>query len=191
MSLTDLIDHYGYVAVLLGAFIEGETMLILGGFAAHQGYLGFPGVVLAAFTGSVCGDQLAYFIGRRYGERVLQRFPRLRAGVESATARLGRHETPLLVGFRFLYGIRNVTPLAAGLARIPVHRFVLLNMIGASAWSVSVAAAGYAMGRGFITVVDRARKYEELAFAVILVAGAAWIGLRALARRRKHRAVHA
>ena len=56
-----LIDTYGYWAVLLATFPEGETILVIAGFAAHQGYLTLMPVILAAFAGSLCGDQLFFF----------------------------------------------------------------------------------------------------------------------------------
>lgn len=190
ISISELLDRYGYAAVLIGTFVEGETILILGGFAAHQGYLSFPFVVAAAFVGSVCGDQTAFFIGRRYGQRLLERWPGLRAGVLRATGLLARHEVPLLLGFRFVYGIRNVTPIAAGLGAIRVPRFVMFNLMGALAWSTLVAALGYAFGRGFVLVVARARRFEEHAMFVILGLGAVWLVARYLSRRaaaRRHR----
>ena len=51
------------MAVILGTFLEGETILVLAGLAAHQGYLSLSGIILAAFAGSLCGDQLFFFWG--------------------------------------------------------------------------------------------------------------------------------
>ncbi len=121
MSLTELLHEYGYLAILVGTFAEGETILIMGGFAAHQGYLALPWVMVSAFVGSLCGDQLAFFAGRRYGAALLARFPRLRPGVDRATALVARRGTPLLLGFRFIYGIRNLVPIAAGVEPHPVR----------------------------------------------------------------------
>ena len=181
--LSQFLAHYGYVAVLLGTVLEGETILILGGFAAHQGYLELPGVVLAAFVGSLLGDVGWFLLGRRYGQRVLARFPRLRTGVERATSLLQRREILLLLSFRFVYGIRTVTPLAAGLTAIPMPRFMLLNALGAAAWSVIIAGAGYVVGRGFMTLLERARAFEEHAFVAILLAGVTWFVVGRLRRR--------
>jgi membrane protein DedA with SNARE-associated domain len=183
--LTELLHRYGYVVILLGTLVEGETILLMGGFAAHQGYLELPWVMLAAFVGSLSGDQLAFFAGRHYGPRLLERFPRLRKGVEHGRSLLLRRGTLLLLGFRFVYGIRNVTPLAAGLSEVPVARFVTLNALGAALWSVSVGSAGYAFGRGFALLVERARHFEEIALAVMALAGLAFAALRCFGRRMK------
>lgn len=170
-SLAELLKQYGYLAVLLGTFLEGETILLMAGFAAHQGYLSLPGVMLAAFVGSLAGDQLAFFAGRRYGRAALSRFPRVLAQLERATGLLERYGSALLVGFRFVYGIRNATPLSAGLSRIPVSRFVLLNAVGALLWATTVSAAGYVFGRAIELVLADARRVEEVVLATILGLG--------------------
>ena len=78
-TLQSLVENYGYYAVFVGTFLEGETILIMAGFAAHSGYLALPWVMLVAFFGGLLGDQLCFFLGRRHGRRILQRFPKLRA----------------------------------------------------------------------------------------------------------------
>jgi len=60
MNLQSIIENYGNAAILIGTFLEGETILVLAGLAAHQGYLLLSGVIFAAFLGSLCGDQLFF-----------------------------------------------------------------------------------------------------------------------------------
>ncbi len=55
MTLQSLIETYGYLTILLETFLEGETILVLGGFAAHRGYMHLPWVIGAAFVDSLCG----------------------------------------------------------------------------------------------------------------------------------------
>ena len=75
MDLQGIIENYGYVAILIGTFLEGETILVLAGLAAHQGYLVLIWVILAAFSGSLCGDQLFFYLGRKHSQVVLSRRP--------------------------------------------------------------------------------------------------------------------
>jgi membrane protein DedA with SNARE-associated domain len=171
VTLSELIEKYGYVAVLIGTCLEGETVLVMAGFAAHQGHLALPGVMGAAFTGSLVGDQLAFFAGRRYGDRLRARFGGLRKGIDRAGALLDRHGTPLLLGFRFIYGIRTVTPLAAGMSGVGSARFLLLNVLGAALWAVSVGAAGYAFGHGLELLLERAHRFEGHVLLAMAAAG--------------------
>jgi len=123
VTLESIVDTYGYVAVLLGTFLEGETILVLGGFAAHRGYLALPWVIVAAFFGSLCGDQLFFFLGRKHSQAVLARRPAWKASADKANRLLERYRTPFILIFRFLYGLRSVCPFVIGelCASPPVH----------------------------------------------------------------------
>lgn len=52
MSLEYLVTTYGYPVIAIGTFLEGESILVLGGFAAHSGYLELPRFMGSRFMGS-------------------------------------------------------------------------------------------------------------------------------------------
>ena len=88
--LDQFLQDFGYFALFLGTFFEGETILVLAGFLAFRGYMDINMVVLVAFFGSYAGDQLWYFMGRRHGRKLLARKPRMLVTVALAnkTARI-------------------------------------------------------------------------------------------------------
>ena len=79
MSLAILVSTYGYAAIALGAFFEGETVLVLGGLAASQGYLALPGVCAAAFLSTLCADLVWFHLGRAKGPALLEKRPSWKA----------------------------------------------------------------------------------------------------------------
>lgn len=169
------LQTYGYWAVLIGTFLEGETILVLGGLAAHLGYLDLSGVILAAFIGSLCGDQLFFFLGRRHSAFLLNRRPAWKSKLERAHRLIDRFQTPLILGFRFLYGLRTVMPFAIGISAVPVLRFVILNALGAIVWAGIVAGGGYLFGHALEGLLGNIRHYEKMLFILVAVAGiAAW-----------------
>jgi membrane protein DedA with SNARE-associated domain len=123
-----LIATYGYLAVAVGSFLEGETVLVMAGFAAHRSYLHFRFVVLAAFLGSLAGDQLYFFIGRARGAAFLARRPRWQARVAGVHALLERRPALFILSLRFglLWGFRTVAPFVIGMSRVHTSRFVLV-----------------------------------------------------------------
>jgi membrane protein DedA with SNARE-associated domain len=173
--LEELIQRFGYLAILVGTFLEGETVLLLGGFAAHRGYLNLVGVMVAAFAGSLVGDWLYFEIGRRKGMAFLDERPAWRSRVGRTLQLVNTHQTLLILGFRFLYGIRTVTPFALGASGVSPLRFALLNVPSAAFWAVAFGGLGYALGNTLEAVMGNIRRYEHLVFAAILAAGAlAW-----------------
>ena len=188
MTLEHLISHYGYVALVIGTFVEGESFLIVAGFAVHLGYLKLQWVILAAFAGSVAADQLYFFLGRVKGEAFLKRRPRWATKVERVWKLLDRYRTLFAIGFRFVCGFRTVTPFAIGLSNIRASRFLVLNMIGALAWSVIVALVGYFFGAAAEAAAVNVRKYEHWIICGIFLAAAVVWTIYFLHKSKKHRA---
>lgn len=182
-GLAHLIDEFGYLAVLIGTFLEGETILVLAGFAAHQGYLRIEWVILAAFAGSLSGDQLWFALSRRHGRRWLLRRPKLAARLDLAMRWLDRYPTLFVLSFRFLYGIRAVAPWAIGLSRIPTGRFVVLNVIAATVWAIAFGSIGYLFGQAVETALGDLHKLEHRLLAAIVLAIGFVLAARWLTRR--------
>ncbi|MEW6266404.1 MAG: DedA family protein [Thermodesulfobacteriota bacterium] len=160
MTLQHLVENYGYLAIWIGTFLEGETILVLGGLAAQQGFLSLPWVVVCAFTGSLFGDQFFFFLGRRHGSFLLAHRPSWRAKFERAERLFARIQTPLIIIFRFLYGLRAVLPFFFGLSSVPLGRFMFLNVIGALVWAVAVGVAGFLFGHALTALLGDLKKYE-------------------------------
>lgn len=159
-NLPQLLADYGYLAVFVGAVLEGETVLLLAGFAAHQGYLSLPLVMAAAFAGGTLGDQLFFALGHTAGRRLLLRLPHARSRVRRVQRLLQRYDAALIVGIRFMYGLRIVGPVVMGSCGIPVWRFVLFNMIGAALWAPLVTSLGYAFGQALQVALGNLQRYE-------------------------------
>jgi len=176
MSLESLVQTYGYVVVLVGTFLEGETVLVLGGFAAHLGYMKLPGVILAAFVGSLSGDQLFFHIGRWRGQAFLEKRPHWQARARKVHQLLEKHGIPFMIGFRFLYGLRTVSPFVIGTSSVPAGFFLLLNSIGAIMWAVAVGTGGYLFGHAMEVIIGDVKRYEQVALVAIAIIGlSVWI----------------
>jgi len=173
MTVEHFIATYGFWAILIGTFLEGEMILVMGGFAAYQGYLGFPLVVLAAFLGSYSGDQLFFFLGRRHSDRILKLRPSWEKRMDVVNRWLEKIGTPVILLFRFTYGFRTITPFILGMSTVRSRTFILLNGLGAMAWALLIAAGGYFFGYALERVLGDIRHYERLVFALILAVGLA------------------
>ena len=169
MTIEWAVMHFGYPAVVVGTFFEGEIILILAGFAAHRGYLDLPLVILAAFIGSLLGDQLYFFLGRWRGHAVLNKHPDWKDRIVRFRRLMARHDILIILVFRFLYGLRTVAPFAIGLSDIPIWKFIILNSISAGIWAVTVGLLGYLFGHTMELVIDEIKHYELAVMAGLLV----------------------
>ena len=182
--ISAFVASYGYLAVFVGTLLEGETILIAAGFAAHRGLLDWRLVALVAMLGATLGDQIAFLLGRWQGAALLQRFPALALQQPRIDRLLQAHDVMFILGVRFLYGLRIAGPLLLGASKVPLLRFALLNVAGAALWAALISGAGYAFGAAINAVIDDLKSVEELVLAVIVASGLAfWLWRRHRARR--------
>ncbi|MDX1488201.1 MAG: DedA family protein [Acidiferrobacterales bacterium] len=172
MTLESLVDHYGTVVIFIGTVLEGETIVLLGGFAAHRGYLSVWEVIVAAFAGTFAADQFYFFMGRRYGKTFLSRRPTWVDRLARVQKLIARYESVLIIGFRFLYGLRTVTPFVFGMSPVRRWRFFVLNAIGAFLWAIAITLCGYAFGVILEALIDELHRYEIFLFVLIAAIGA-------------------
>ena len=171
MDIQGLIDSYGYWAVFVGAFLEGETILALAGLAAYRGYMDFWLVTLVAMFAGFLGDQFYFFLGRFKGAQILARFPNMQRRAHRFDALLSRWHAPLIVGIRFMYGFRILGPIMLGMGRVEAWRFVLYNFIGAAIWAPLIAGIGYKFGEIVESVLGNMKRFELWVFLAIVAIG--------------------
>ncbi len=169
--LESFVANYGYLALLVGSFAEGETFLVLGGLAAHAGYLRLPWVMLAAFAGSFLSGQFYFYLGRKHGRKILLRFPSLQMRIDQAQKYMERLRSPLVLIFRFLYGFRTILPLMIGMSPFPARKYIGLNAVGALIWAVSFGIAGYLFGHALEIFFGNIRHYKHKVFLPVAGAG--------------------
>lgn len=175
-ELEGFLQTYGLLAVVLGTFFEGETIMVLAGLASHRGYWSLTSVIAAGFAGTFFGDQLYFQIGRTQGKLFLAKRPAWEARVVRARRFLGRHHIAFILGFRFLYGLRTVSPFVIGMSHVPVRRYMLLNAVGGFVWSVAVAVVGYSVGQGAEALLGRVKEVEVWLFVGVAAVGASvWL----------------
>lgn len=168
--LQHFIDTYGYWAIIIGTFFEGETIAILGGIAAHFDMLDYKLVALSAFFGSLCGDQLWFFIGRWKGKAILESKPKWKDKVAKIEKMIERNATLVILSFRFLYGLRNPTPFIIGTSDIKTSKFVTLNIISAAIWALVMTGGGFYLGKGMHLIMARFKQIQLFLLAAVAIA---------------------
>ena len=143
-----LVERFGLLAVFAGCLAEGESAAIFGGFFAHQQVFGMWHTIAVAFAGAFLGDTALFLAGRRFANHPRVLALRLRPGFGHAHRMVERHPNIFILSNRFIYGLRMVGGVAAGLSSVPVPRFLVLNAASALAWACIFVSLGYFFGAG-------------------------------------------
>ncbi|WP_094556981.1 DedA family protein [Synechococcus sp. 1G10] len=157
-ALQELLHTWGYGLVFAAMLLEnagvplpGETVTLLGGYAAGSGQLDVFGVIAAAVSGAILGDNLGYWVGRRAGWGLVLRVGRLlrRSPEQLETLRDSflRHAGKSVLLGRFVAVLRVLAGPLAGAVRMPYGRFLVFNTLGAVLWASSMVSLAWLGGR--------------------------------------------
>lgn len=157
-QLQGLLSRWGYLVVFAGMLLEnaglplpGETLTLLGGYAAGSGQLQVGGVIGAALVGAVIGDNLGYLVGRWAGWTLVLRVGRLLGQrpeqMEELRRRFLRHADASVLLGRFVAVLRVIAGPLAGAVGMPYGRFLLFNFAGAALWSTTMVSLAWLGGR--------------------------------------------
>ena len=169
-----ILKEYGFLLypfISAWTFVEGETVVIVTGVLASEGRFNVSVelLALAALTGSFFGDQLYYYIGRKFGSPLLKRWPKLTANIEWAFAAVNRTPALFILSFRWIYGVRNIAPFIVGIAGVPRVKYLVLNFIAAAVWAHSFAWGGWWMGRKLEIWMGDSKWFVLFGFVAIMI----------------------
>jgi membrane protein DedA with SNARE-associated domain len=184
MSPELLLQKFGYLAVFVGTFLEGETILVMGGFFAERGYLTLPFVILTACAGAYAGHVFWFWLGRTQGVRILDRFPKMKRHFGKGIRLFERYGAPAIFITQWLYGLRITCAVIIGISKVSTIKFLLYEALTCIVWAIIIGTAGFYFGRAVERVLGRAAHIEKYGLLVLLVVG---IGLWAYHRWKDRR----
>ncbi len=185
--LISLVGTWGLLAIFVtmtaesaGVPISSEIVVPLGGALASQGKLNLVLVIAVASLANLTGSLIAFWLTRRYGERiVLSRLGR-RLGLSRGHLRLANRFFQrfglwaVFIG-RLLPIVRTYISFPAGVSKIGYVRFVLATLAGAIPWNFALAYAGYKLGQQYQTVAKDISPFViPIAIVVVILLAAAW-----------------
>ncbi len=185
-----ILANYGLLAVIVLTFFEGETVVIVGAFLAHQGYFNPYLLCLCAFLGTFAGDQLWFYLGRHHSDFKIVRKIRSYQSFARVLGMVERHPIKFILSFRFVYGVRNIAPVALGLSNVPASKYLLFNFIAALVWASSFTLIGYLFGEAAERFLGQMAGVQHKILGAILAGGVVYVVFKLVTgqiRRRKAR----
>ena len=176
MNLVPYIQAYGYWAMLVGGFLQGEIVLILGGFVAHRGYLKLPLVILIGLAGCLTADMFYFSMGRLKGRDLLGKHPSWQPKVTRVQELFEVYDSLFIIGFRFLYGIRAISLIVLGTSQVKTAKFLILNTLSAAVYTALLGISGYVFGIALAVLFRNFQRYEAWAIMALAFLGTAlWL----------------
>ena len=164
---------FGEAAGFLGLVVPGELAVVLGGVVTSAGGASWRTMVVVVAVCAIAGDSVGYEIGRRFGPRLVAWPPfarRFGRHVERTETYLRERGGRAVFLGRWTSVLRALIPAAAGMSRMHYGRFLVFNVAGGVAWSITFVTAGYLAGASWQRV-ERVAGQASLVVLLVLVLG--------------------
>lgn len=202
--VTQIYEAVGYLGVALWVTIESviipipsELVLPFAGFlvgqqVAIEPITGQPWnfflVVLAGTLGATAGAIIAYAIGAWGGRPLIERWGRYLgisgADLDRAELFFARHGEAASFFGRMIPVVRSLVSFAAGVARMPIRRFIVFSFLGSLPFTAALVFAGLQLGANWEAVGAVLKQFEYAVLAVLVLIALAWIWFRIIKPRR-------
>jgi membrane protein DedA with SNARE-associated domain len=183
VRLETLIAGHGYWILAFGCLLEGEIVLVLAAASAHRGYLNPAAVVTIAAACAFASNQFFFWLGRRDGLALLERWPVLATHSAKIRRLIERHAALAAVAVRFAYGMRIAGPMMLGASSVRPLTFAVLNALSAITWALLVGAAGWLFGEAAEAIFGHLAHIEGWLFGALIAALVVWRVFRRRSRK--------
>ena len=159
--------------IMAGIVLPGETAVLLGGYLAYKKAVSLPVLLIVVIVCAIAGDTFGYLVGHRFGPRIQASRVGRRIGEERwnrSERFLERRGGPAILVGRWVGVLRAMIPVAAGMARMPLRRFVPWTSAGAASWAVVCVVLGYRAHDG-VKSIEKVLGKAGLVIAGIVVVG--------------------
>jgi len=170
---------YRYAIAYPLAIVEGPIVMMVSGFLVRLGFFDFWPIFLVMMAGDLTGDIVWYMVGLHGGRPFLEKyghwFSITEENVERAESFFQEHQTKILFISKLTtgFGFAIATLIAAGAAKVPFKKYLMINFLGEFVWAGFLFAIGYFFGNLY-TLVDKSLRWGFIAGLIIVAVLAVW-----------------
>jgi membrane-associated protein len=163
-------------SVFVGLVVPGDVILALGGVYAAQGRMRLIWVIVLGTVAAIAGESTGYWLGRKYGIRLIRRLPLVRrAGglFDNAQEFFRKHGGKTVAIGRYATAAGAFVPFSAGVGRMRYARFLAFDVPAIIVWAIGISVFGYFFGQhlGFVDKVLSRFGYTVLGLVIVYFGG--------------------
>ncbi len=170
-NIGQFLADYGYIAVFIGTFLEGELFLLVAGFFVKSGFLKPIPTVIFSILGALSHELLYFFLGKWKGRHFLLGNKYTKRKYIKAKRLIEKYGTLSIFLVRFIYGMRIVSMTLLGATGYNMYKFIFFDILSLIIWSTIFLFIGYLFGHIATMIFGEVKHYFLLAGIIVIILG--------------------
>ena len=178
-SILDFLSQLGYFGIALGLMIEiipSEIVLGYGGYMISQGHLNYFGAIIAGTIGGTLAQVFLYWAGYYGGRPFLEKYGKYvlikKKHIDVAELWFRKYGAGVIFTARFIPVVRHAISIPAGIAKMPISKFILYTVAAIVPWTVLFLYLGEVLGSNWSHIKEYAQPYVMPIIIAAVVIGA-------------------
>ncbi|MGV3488633.1 MAG: DedA family protein [Tuberibacillus sp.] len=191
MQFLDLVMNFGYFGIAIALMIEiipSEIVLSYGGFMVGLGHINFVGAVIAGTIGATIAQLILYWIGSLGGRPFLEKYGKYllihKKHLDVSEHWFEKYGAGVVFFARFIPVIRQAISIPAGIARMPIGKFIFYTVLATVPWCIIFIYLGLKLGENWGQIKEITAPYVDVAAIVIIVVFLIFVLLKVIRSRR-------
>ncbi|MFV0480754.1 MAG: DedA family protein [Campylobacteraceae bacterium] len=166
-TLYTLLITYGYVILFVWCMIQADSALILSGILISKGDLDFSTSVIVGAIGAFIGNEIYFYLGRFNKNFVYKKLKNYQQAISKTRLLFDKYGSLIIIAQRYLYGLRTIIPITAGLSSYNAKTFLILNFISAFIWAFVFIFPSYYFGEDILNLLSLAKIHWKMSLTVV------------------------
>jgi len=167
--MEELIRDWGYIVLFLYSFGGGFLALVVAGILSYSGELNIAITLLVAGTANFIGDQFLFTIARNNKQQAKQMMQKHKRKIAMAHLMMRKYGSWVIFLQKYIYGIKTLIPLAMGLTKYDIKKFMFFNILATIVWTLIIGISAYMLGELVYKYIEEFKTYGIAFVAVILL----------------------
>ncbi|MCR6570699.1 DedA family protein [Campylobacter insulaenigrae] len=185
-EMIDNLSTYGYLILFFYSFGGGMVAILAAGvFCASSTKLDLHWCIFLAFLANTLGSTLLFILGKYYKKDIMPYFKNHRRKIALAMIKIKKYGDLLLIIQKFIYGVKTIIPIAAGLCKFSFVRFVIINTVASLIWAIALGYVGFIFGNALQDIFEILSHYPYIApIFIIILALIIWLYLSKFSKKK-------
>lgn len=182
--MEDRLDDIGYAALFIYSFGGGFIGLATAAVLASLGKLSIGLSILLAGIANFIGSTIIFYFAKNSKAEALEFLKKHRRKLALMHILMRKRGSMVIFLTKFIYGLKTIAPLTAGITKYDAKKFTLLNFFASFVWAISIGAAAYLSGGLIMEAIHYAKDYPLAAPIVLaLIVGAAYLYINKITKK--------